>query len=220
MAEVRVFVEGRPVPQGSMKARALIQPCQRCTSTSWCGDRGACIPLRDERGAFLGGKRPQGTVYHSSDADVREWRAAIRAALLPHKALLPVVGPVEVLAVFAVHRPVNHRGRPRGGQAVGPMIQAGVERPRPTVTPDIDKVLRAVLDALTEARAYDDDAQVVSVVSEQVYTTASEGLYLRLRRAFGLSDDVAHFLGGMGVKPGGDGDLWPAAMVSSQGSLL
>lgn len=38
----------------------------------------------------------------------------------------------------------------------------------PTVRPDLDKLLRAVLDALTNV-AYQDDAQVVSVVTSKQY---------------------------------------------------
>lgn len=38
----------------------------------------------------------------------------------------------------------------------------------PTVRPDIDKLLRAVLDALTNV-AYQDDSQVVSVTTAKVY---------------------------------------------------
>jgi Holliday junction resolvase RusA-like endonuclease len=44
------------------------------------------------------------------------------------------------------------------------------DRVHPTVAPDIDKLLRAVLDSLTKI-AYDDDAQVIEVRALKVYGT-------------------------------------------------
>jgi len=46
--------------------------------------------------------------------------------------------------------------------------QSAGKRLHPTVKPDIDKTLRAVLDALTGI-AYDDDSQVVSVAASKMY---------------------------------------------------
>lgn len=43
----------------------------------------------------------------------------------------------------------------------------------PTVRPDIDKIFRALLDALTGI-AYADDAQVVEIFAMKLYTPASE----------------------------------------------
>jgi crossover junction endodeoxyribonuclease RusA len=40
-----------------------------------------------------------------------------------------------------------------------------------TVRPDVDKLERAILDALTIAGAYDDDAQVVAVIKQKRYVT-------------------------------------------------
>lgn len=46
--------------------------------------------------------------------------------------------------------------------------QSAGKRPHPTVKPDIDKTLRALLDALTGI-AYEDDAQVVMVAASKSY---------------------------------------------------
>jgi crossover junction endodeoxyribonuclease RusA len=40
------------------------------------------------------------------------------------------------------------------------------------VRPDLDKLVRAVLDALSEAGVWRDDAQVVSVVARKAYGSA------------------------------------------------
>lgn len=52
---------------------------------------------------------------------------------------------------------------------------------QPTVRPDIDKLLRAVLDALTGV-AYADDSQVVSVTSTKAYGP-SERVFVSIERA-------------------------------------
>ncbi len=46
--------------------------------------------------------------------------------------------------------------------------QSAGKRPHPTVKPDIDKTLRALLDALTGI-AYEDDAQVIAVSAIKAY---------------------------------------------------
>lgn len=42
-------------------------------------------------------------------------------------------------------------------------------RPRPTVKPDLDKLVRAAFDALTIARVISDDAAVVTLTAAKVY---------------------------------------------------
>lgn len=45
-----------------------------------------------------------------------------------------------------------------------------VKRPRPSVTPDLDKLVRAFLDGLTDAlTVWRDDAQVVTLLATKVY---------------------------------------------------
>jgi Holliday junction resolvase RusA-like endonuclease len=46
-------------------------------------------------------------------------------------------------------------------------------RVHPTVKPDVDKLVRAVLDALTKAGIYHDDCQVVSLRARKSYTVQS-----------------------------------------------
>lgn len=52
---------------------------------------------------------------------------------------------------------------------------------QPTVRPDLDKLLRAVLDALTNV-AYQDDSQVVSVTTAKVYGP-SERVFVSVEQA-------------------------------------
>lgn len=47
----------------------------------------------------------------------------------------------------------------------------------PTVKPDLDKLARSVLDALTGV-AYEDDSQVCKLTLEKVYTWGEPGVYI------------------------------------------
>jgi Holliday junction resolvase RusA-like endonuclease len=55
-----------------------------------------------------------------------------------------------------------------------------VTREWPTVKPDVDKLLRAVLDSLTVAGVYADDAQVVKSVPIKRYAVDSPGVQVRV----------------------------------------
>lgn len=46
-----------------------------------------------------------------------------------------------------------------------------VKRHMPTVPPDVDKLCRAVLDALTDAGVWVDDSQVVDLGATKIYTS-------------------------------------------------
>lgn len=61
--------------------------------------------------------------------------------------------PVSVRITFLMPRPKN------------------VKRHMPTVPPDIDKLCRAVLDALTDAGVWVDDSQVVDLGSTKIYAS-------------------------------------------------
>lgn len=94
-----------------------------------------------------------GRVVTLADAQtLGAWTQAVKWAATTAKVpLAPKPSPVEVLVCFVLLRPASAK-----------------KRTHPTVKPDIDKTLRAVLDALTGI-AYDDDAQVVRVRAEKVY---------------------------------------------------
>lgn len=90
-----------------------------------------------------------GRVLHSRGEALILWRTMV--ALAARRAgAFPVPNPVEMTIEFRLPRPKT------------------VKRDLPYVAPDLDKLIRAVLDALTGI-AYVDDGQVVSINSSKVY---------------------------------------------------
>jgi Holliday junction resolvase RusA-like endonuclease len=61
------------------------------------------------------------------------------------------------------------------GDALVVVLHFHLERPKtvrrlePTVKPDLDKLVRAVLDGITDARAWNDDSQVIAVWATKSY---------------------------------------------------
>jgi Holliday junction resolvase RusA-like endonuclease len=98
--------------------------------------------------AFVRGKKA--ILVESSDK-VKPWREAVAKEARQHFTDMNL-GPVFVEITFYMPRP---KTLPKG-------------RTRPTVMPDLDKLARSTLDALTGI-AYKDDAQVVNLVLAKYY---------------------------------------------------
>jgi crossover junction endodeoxyribonuclease RusA len=103
-----------------------------------------------------------GAVYESSKA-VGPWREAVRAET--QRAVdVPFDGAVRVALTFVLPRPGGHFGT---GRNAG-VLRAGAPA-RPAGVPDLDKLVRAVLDGLTAGGALKNDAQVVELYAMKVY---------------------------------------------------
>jgi crossover junction endodeoxyribonuclease RusA len=90
-----------------------------------------------------------GHIIHSQGSALAAWRSAIglSAKLAGAK---PTLDAVSMTLVFIMNKPKT------------------VTRLDPTVPPDLDKLVRAALDALT-AIAYKDDSQVIEIRAVKVY---------------------------------------------------
>jgi crossover junction endodeoxyribonuclease RusA len=88
-----------------------------------------------------------GHVIHAKGSELAAWRSAIA---LREAGAKPHIEPVEIDMIFTMARPKT------------------VNRPEPSVAPDLDKLVRAVLDGLT-AIAYRDDGQVVRLTAAKQY---------------------------------------------------
>ena len=113
-------------------------------------------PRATARGGFA-------RVYNPSTAD--EWKQAIVDAAEPGHGG-PFLGAVAVEIRFDMPRPKSMRG---------------TEQKPHTVKPDIDNLVKAVMDALTEANWWIDDAQVWSLSTSKQYAAKGEpsGVYIQ-----------------------------------------
>jgi len=101
----------------------------------------------------------KGRVLHSQGSALAAWRSTIgwEASLAGAK---PHSEPVRITVTFFMPRPRT------------------VKRPYPSVAPDLDKLIRGVLDGLTGI-AYADDGQVIQIQAQKVYG-ASVGAEIKL----------------------------------------
>lgn len=83
--------------------------------------------------------------------------------------------PVSVTLRFHFARPKGHFRRDGTFKPSAPAYF--------TRTPDLDKVVRAVLDAITNAGLWDDDAQVIHLEATKVYTSnmRNQGVEIAIR---------------------------------------
>lgn len=101
----------------------------------------------------------QGRPIHVRATDLALWRADI-ARNAQEAGYKPVSGAVRVTILFEMKAPKT------------------VTRKYPHVKPDLDKLVRAVLDGLTGV-AYDDDSQVVFIEASKCYSH-QEGAWIRI----------------------------------------
>jgi Holliday junction resolvase RusA-like endonuclease len=114
-------------------------------------------PQGSTRGFVVNG-RP---VITSANKSLRPWRDSLMVAAAEARGDIgPITDPVWVDVAFAFARPAGHFGK-KGVLPSAP--------PYPAVRPDIDKLCRAVLDALTESGCIRDDGQVVELTASKNY---------------------------------------------------
>lgn len=104
-----------------------------------------------------------GRIVEAAGQQLKVWRKAIAAACLAevkedHRLIL---GPVRVEVVF-------HLARPK--------TVSESKRPLPIVPPDVDKLLRGLLDGIGQSEVvWGDDSQVVEVLAAKIYNTEWTG---------------------------------------------
>lgn len=91
-----------------------------------------------------------GRVLHSQGSALAVWRSTVALAARLAGAK-PAEGAIGIEIEFQIRRPKT------------------VKRESPTVAPDLDKYIRAILDALTGV-AYGDDSQVTEIKAKKVYS--------------------------------------------------
>lgn len=149
MSHLTFTVRGIPAPQGSKRAfrnkySGRIQQVESSTRVKpWRSD------VRDAAFAAIGG-----TVAVHPGVTIENWE--------------PMTGPLEVALMFRLPRPKGHFGTGRNAAQLKPAAPAW-----PSSKPDLDKLIRAVLDACTSI-VWVDDAQVVCLVVDKRYAEAGQ----------------------------------------------
>lgn len=122
----------------------------------------------------LGIPRPQGSmalfraksgheVAKYSDT-VYEWRRKVTAEALQHAPAAPLDEPLRLVLVFDMPRPKSHFGTGRNEGKLKPSAPA-----LPVTGADLDKLVRAVGDAITDAGIWRDDVLVVELDAVKRY---------------------------------------------------
>jgi len=94
-----------------------------------------------------------GRIIHTKSVKLMAWRVLIAHAA-KQAGCTPVDGPIIISMRFRLKRPKT------------------VKRLRPTVPPDLDKLVRAVNDGLTGV-AFTDDSQIVQITASKEYSDIS-----------------------------------------------
>lgn len=99
-------------------------------------------------------------VYEQNSAALGKWRDAIVKAARTAKADAPAMtGPVRLVVHFWLPRP--------------PSVPPS-KRQMPHVKPDLDKLVRAVGDALETAEVFENDSQIVNIVAMKAYAVEED----------------------------------------------
>ena len=128
--------------------------------------RAFLVPGRD-------GDRPRAVVTAANRAELRSWRYLVASAAAG-LFLRPLDGPVELVLEFHLPIPKTRHRTLRTERQIA-------EWARPVRKPDLDKLVRAALDALTGV-AFRDDAQVVALDARKEYAD-TPGLRVFVERA-------------------------------------
>lgn len=94
-------------------------------------------------------------VYNPNNAD--EWKAQVSAGLVKY-ANMDIKKPFNLNLDFYMPRPKSHYGT---GRNAGKLKESAPSYH--TRTPDIDNLVKAVMDAITVLNVWSDDSQVVSI---------------------------------------------------------
>lgn len=113
-----------------------------------------------------GSKRLLGKVMVESSRRVHPWRSDVRTAAIQNKpARWDLTSPMQLELVFWFPRPASHYGSKAGVSYLKPTAPA---EPVSSRVGDLDKLCRAICDALTGV-AYLDDRQVVDLAASKAY---------------------------------------------------
>lgn len=109
--------------------------------------------------------RGRHTVLVEANPGLKTWRATITANARQHTGTYTGERPLHVTYRFHLTRPKS------------------VRRLLPWVKPDLDKLIRAVNDGLSDAGVWDDDARITAITAQKKYETPEQkpGVFITIR---------------------------------------
>lgn len=130
---------------------------------------GTPIPQGSKTGGIVKGR----VILRDANAKrLKPWRTLVaKAAVGAMHYHDPATGPVRVICHFTFPRPTSHY---RTGRNADLLRDNAPTWPTGHGLGDVDKLLRAVLDALTDADVWGDDAQVVDVRGRKFFAGEHE----------------------------------------------
>lgn len=117
------------------------------------------------------------TIMLDMNKNSRPWMNAVADAAAEAMNGRPLLdGPLRLSVTFEFKRPASHYGKRKGQPHLKESAPMWV-----TTTPDADKLIRSIGDAMTGV-VYRDDKQVSSVYAMKIYTDSSEGAVIFVDR--------------------------------------
>ncbi len=118
----------------------------------------------------MGGGKFAARVYDAGTAE--HWKSCVALAAKPHLPPTPLEEPLFVQVDFRMPRPKGHFNSKGELRPAAPRYPAGRN--------DIDNMLKAIFDALTQIGMWRDDGQIVSVQSSKSYAIGSPGAKIQI----------------------------------------
>lgn len=128
---------------------------------------GMAVPQGSKR-AMVHRNSGKVVMFDTSDKRMKQWRSDIKTMAVTAMSKNLWTGPVAVCLCFVFPRPNGHFGTGRRAGVLKPSAPAWK-----TTTPDVDKLSRAVLDALTGS-VFLDDKQVVKLTASKGFAEKNE----------------------------------------------
>lgn len=117
-------------------------------------------------------------VRDSNAKTLKPWRAEVAGCVAEEMSATgwtTLDAPAQVLLTFLHERPASHYGTGRNAGVLKPSAPCWK-----ATAPDVDKLARAILDALTTSRALRDDARVARLVVEDLWADAGTPTGVRI----------------------------------------
>lgn len=134
---------------------------------------GRAVPQGSKK--FVGTTPSGRPLMRESSPDHRSWRTQVTEAALATD-VRKMSGPIKVEMRFMVRRPKSHFGTGKNAEVLKASAPHWV-----VSMPDLDKLVRAILDAMTDAGCWGDDCEVAALEARKVYARHGElpGVHVR-----------------------------------------